>query len=200
MWRRLFPGPPDEFVRDSRVLGGDVDWAAFPWPEPGDGNRRHILGALRAVVEPHPKDWTDAGTLVRSAVGNDHRGTIYPAAVAMTEQLLIVARDYPGDPRCVALGVLDQWWSGFQPERGLERYTDANGARVAVIHEIARLLSEATHLLTRIAADPTDPSGAALARNLLTVIPLGWGHTVEEHGVVQAWDGVVDRDGIVHFP
>src|SRR4051794_14408826 len=91
-----FRRPPAEFVHDGLPLGGDVDWAAFPWPDPATYDRRRILGALRAVIVPHPMDWADAGTLVRCAVGNDHRGTLYPAAVAMAEKLLMVAERYPG--------------------------------------------------------------------------------------------------------
>lgn len=171
------------------IWGNDVDWAAFPWPEPGDYDRRQILSALRAVIRPDPADWSDPGTLVRFAVGNDHRGTVYPAAVAMTDVLLKIAAACPGEPRRVALDVLEAWWSGFEPEHGFASYVDAAGHRVAVLPEIARRVTAATDLLTGIEA-----------RALLTVIPLGWGHTLNEDGGVEFWGGRLNPDGSVHFP
>ena len=198
--RRLFSRPPPEFIRDGRPLGGDVDWASFPWPAPATYDRKAILRSLRAVMAPHPRDWSDPATMVRVAVGNDHRGTVYPAAVAMTEQLLTIVKDYPGDPRQVALCVLDDWWSGYEPEQGFESYLTPNGTRVAVLPEIARQVTDATDLLTQIATQSPIPEEATLARNLLQVTPLGWGHTVDEHGEFHWWGGHLDRDGVVHFP
>ena len=171
------------------TLGEDVDWAAFPWPRPGDYDRKRILAALRAVVRG---DQDDPATLVRCAVGNEHRGTVYPAAVAMTEQLLLVAEHHPGRPRRVALAVLEDWWGGYEPEDGLHAYVDATGTRRGVLPEIARRITAASDLLTRL----TEPSAAAL----LTVIPLGWGHEVNDTGGVDWWGGRVDPDGSVHFP
>ena len=150
-------------------------------------------------MEPARKDWSDAGTLVRIGVGNDHRGSIYPAAVAMAEVLLFIAKEYQGGPRRVALSVLDDWWSGYEPEEGFESFVDADGARIAVIPAIVRQLTDAIDLLNYISADASDPVAATLARNLLTVIPLGWGNTVDA-GIVHNWGRRVDEDGIVYFP
>jgi hypothetical protein len=196
----LFSRPPAEFLRDGRPLGGDVDWASFPWPEPGTYDRAAILRALRAVMSPHPRDWSDPATMVRFAVGNDHRGTVYPAAVAMTSQLLTIAADFPGDPRQVALCILDEWWSGYEPETGFESYPDADGTRVAVIPEMARRIAGATDLLTRIATRSPTLAEATLASNLLRVIPRGWGHTVDEDGTIHSWGGHLDENGVARFP
>lgn len=138
-------------------------------------------------------------TLVLNAVGNDHRGTIYPAAVAMTEQLLTIAESYPGTPRWVALAVLEDWWGGWEPEAGFASYVDAEGVRVGAIPQIVQRVTEATGLLNRIATGDSGSVGAALARDLLTVIPLGWGHTVDD-GIVRFKGGRVDPDGEYHFP
>lgn len=173
------------------MRGEEVDWAAFPWPHPGDYDRKLILAALRAVEHG---DRPDPATLVRGAVGNDHRGTIYPAAVAMTEQLLAIAEHHPGRPRLVALTVLEDWWGGYEPEHGLHAYDDAGGTRRGVIPEIARRVTAASGLLRRFAAEPCAPAAA-----LLTVIPLGWGHEVDETGQVEWWGGRVDPDGSVDF-
>jgi hypothetical protein len=187
------------FLRDGRPLGGDVRWAAFPWPDTRADNEEHILAALRAVMKPSRKDWSDAGTLVRFSVGNDHRGSIYPAAVAMTEILLFIAREYTGEPRRVALSVLEDWWGGYEPEGGFESFVNGDGARIPVIPAIMRQIIGATSLLNDIAAIESDHVAAAIARNLLTVIPLGWGNAVDG-GVVQNWGGRVEDDGSVRFP
>jgi len=165
-----------------------VNWAAFPWPDPVDCDEARILKALRAVVEPSRHDGSDARTLVRYAVGNDHRGSLYPAAVAMTEQLLLVAKEHPGEPRRTALSVLEDWWSSFAPERGFESYVDAAGARVAVIPAIVQRMTAAITLLSDIAADASDPAAVEPARHLLTVIPFGWGSWVDKNGVVRLPD------------
>jgi hypothetical protein len=198
--RRWFPGRTDESAPDGRSPGGDVDWAAFPWPPPGDVDRARILAALRAVVDATPATWNEAATMVRFAVGNEHRGTVYPAAVAMTEQLLAVAERYPGTARWVALSVLEAWWSGYGPETRLASYVDARGVRVAVLPEIERRIAAATGLLTMIANSPSDPAAAAVARDLLTVIPLGWGHAVDNRGFPRHWGGRINPDGTVDFP
>jgi hypothetical protein len=197
---RLFRKPRDEFLHDGRPLGGDVDWAAFPWPDPPGCDKRKILAALRAVIAPSPKDWTDAATLVRFSVGNDHGGIVYPGAVAMTEKLLVIAESYPGQPQWVALVVLESWWGGYEPETGFSSYVDADGRRLGVIPEIARRITDAAGLLTRIAEDASTPENAALAAALLAVIPLGWGHAINEDGSVDSWGGRLDPDGTVHFP
>jgi hypothetical protein len=93
-----------------------VDWEGCVWPEGEKADRRRILAALRAVVEPDPKDWSDPQTMVQVAVGNPHRGSLYPAAVPMTDLLLLIAREYPGRPRAVALNVLEDWWGLFEVE------------------------------------------------------------------------------------
>jgi hypothetical protein len=198
--RRWFQKSPDELSPAGRTLGAEVDWAAFPWPRPDDCDVPKILNALRAVVDARPTDWDQAARMVRFAVGNEHRGTVYPAAVAMTEQLLAVAARYPGTPRWVALGVLESWWSGYGPEPGLATYFDADGIWVGVLWEIQRRIAGASELLASIATSPNDPAAAAVARDLLTVIPLGWGYTVNQYGVPQSWGGRINPDGTVDFP
>lgn len=180
--------------------GADVDWAAFPWPEPGDDNPAQIRSALRAVVEPHRKDWADPATMVRFAVGNDHRGTVYPAAVAMTGQLLMIIENHRRGPRWWALAVLESWFGGYEPETGFESYADASGARIAVIPELERRIRAADGMLTRVAADESDPDSAALARALLAVFPLGWGHTLGDDGRPESRGMRVHPDGTVDFP
>ncbi|GAA4605053.1 hypothetical protein BJY16_005234 [Actinoplanes octamycinicus] len=187
------------FLHDGRPLGQEVRWAAFPWPESRAGNEKNILAALRAVLAPNPKDWSDAGTMVRCAVGNDHRGSLYPAALAMVDILLFIAREYPGEPRCVALSVVADWWGGYEPEHGFESFAEAGGATVAVIPAIVQKMTDAIPLLQTIAGVGSDPTAAALARDLLTVIPLGWGNAMDG-GVVQHWGGQVAEDGSVRFP
>jgi len=175
-----------------------VRWAAFPWPD-SRVDHEEVRAALRAVLEPHQNDWSDAGTMVRFAVGNDHRGSIYPAALAMVDILLSIAREHPGEPRRVALSTLEDWWSGYEPEHGFESFADADGARIALIPAIVRKMTDAVPLLEQIAGGASDSAAAALARDLLIVIPLGWGNAMDG-GVVQNWGGRVEDDGSVRFP
>jgi hypothetical protein len=188
---------PDVFVHQGQVLGADVDWDAIPWPEPGGCDRRRILQALRAVVEPHRRDWNDPITMMEYTVGNGHSGTVYPAALAMIGQLLIVVEHYPGLPRQTALQILADWWGGYAPERGLESYVDRSGTRIALLPAMAQRIADAAGLFAHIVE--SDPDSAAAAQALLTVIPLGWGHEVDD-GKVHHWGGRVDPDGSVHFP
>jgi hypothetical protein len=191
---------PDVFVHRGQVLGAEVDWAAFPWPEPASYHRPRILAALRAVVEPRRKDWSDPVTIVEYTVGNGHAGTVYPAALAMTGQLLAVAESYPGEPRRRALRVLADWWGGYLAEPGLESFVDDSGVRIVLLPALAGRIADGADRYGRMATSDPDPEVVAVARELLTVIPLGWGHCLEDDGSVSHWGGQVQDDGTVRFP
>jgi hypothetical protein len=164
-------------------LAGQVDWSAIPGPDLYDG--REVAAALRAMRQPGPKDWADPAQMMRSAAGNDHAGTIFPAAVQATEEMLRLIEN-PGDARAIAFGVLLDWWGGFEPEPGFERVDDGSGGTIGLTDAVAHRVTAATELLARVAADETDPSSAA-ARDLLRVVAAGWGTWVED-GEIQRRD------------
>lgn len=150
-----------------------VNWAAIPGPQ---WYSPHCAAeAFRALIRT---TWggEDPGRGIRSAVGNDHGGTLYPAAVAGTGVLLHIIIDCPGAPRNAALCVLLDWWGCFQPEPGFEAYTDQNGNRVEVIPAIMRQVGQAADTLRVIAEHDTQARG--LIRELLRSLDRGW--TVEE--------------------
>ncbi|NUW43889.1 hypothetical protein [Nonomuraea rhodomycinica] len=87
----------------------------------------------------------DEGYGIRSAVGNDHAGTLYPAAVAATDVLLAVIADHPGLPR-------------RQP--------------IEVIAAIVERVEGATDALRAVAG--RDPHARGLVRELIKAHSQGW--------------------------
>jgi hypothetical protein len=55
-------------------------------------------------------------------------------------------------------------------------------------------------MLARVAADEPDPDSAGLARALLAVLPLGWGHILGDDGRPESRGMRVRPDGTVDFP
>ncbi|MEW9554547.1 hypothetical protein [Nonomuraea sp. NPDC050783] len=150
-----------------------VDWAAIPGPK--WYSPQCVVEAFRALMRTTWAD-KDRGGGIRSVVGNDHAGTLYPAAVAGTDVLLHVISTCPGAPRNTALCVLLDWWGCFQPEPGFEAYTDQDGHRVEVIPAIMQRVEQAADTMRTIAEHDTQARG--LVRELLRSLDRGW--TVEE--------------------
>ena len=146
-----------------------VDWASIPgpvWYRPEDVPR-----AFRDVIRATWKD-REAGHDIYSAVGNDHAGTLYPAAVLGTDVLLHIIAAGPGMPRNTALAVLLDWWGGFTPEPGWETYTDPAGQRVEIIPAIIGRVAASADVLRKIAEEDTQARG--LVRALLRGLSRGW--------------------------
>ncbi|GAA3149187.1 hypothetical protein [Nonomuraea roseoviolacea] len=146
-----------------------VDWAAIPgpkWYRPED-----IVKAFDDLLGSASSD-RDEGYGIRSALGNDHAGTLYPAAVAGTDLLLEVIADHPGLPRRIALCVLLDWWGCFQPEPGFESYTGQEGETIDVIAAIVERVGRAAGTLRAIAE--RDPDTRGLIRELITAHSHGW--------------------------
>ncbi|MBE3016342.1 hypothetical protein IL992_45460 [Microbispora sp. NEAU-D428] len=150
-----------------------VDWAAIPGPK--WYSPQCVAEAFRALMRTTWAD-QDRGSGIRSAVGNDHAGTLYPAAVAGTDVLLHIISTCPGAPRNAALCVLLDWWGCFQPEPGFEAYTDQDGHRVEIIPAIMQRVEQAADTMRVIAEHDTRARG--LVRELLRSLNRGW--VVEE--------------------
>jgi hypothetical protein len=114
----------------------------------------------------------DAGASFRSAVGNDHAGTLYPAAVAATNRLLDIIEHRPGAPRRAALNVLLDWWGTFQPEPGYETFQDDHGAVVELLPALMKEVAAAKPLIESIPG--SDPVASKPARVLVQCIGAGW--------------------------
>jgi hypothetical protein len=85
------------------------------------------------MLAPHADAWAGLATRMRSAVGNDHAGTVYPAATAVAAEMLDIIATRPGRPRRAALDVLLDWWTSVVAEPGYETYLDEAGQTVHVV-------------------------------------------------------------------
>ncbi|RSN60636.1 hypothetical protein DMH01_15190 [Amycolatopsis sp. WAC 04182] len=113
------------------------------------------------------------GRLV-DAVGNDHRGTLYPAAVPAVSVLLKVIRHLPGKPRIEALGVLLDWWGCFAPKPGYASTQDDDGRPAEVTEAVERQIRTAADVLRTVASDRSDGSPARkMAKDLLALLDAG---------------------------
>src|SRR5262249_25940266 len=129
-------------------------------------------------------DRPDAAEMMRFAVGNDHGGTIYPAAVEATRAMLDIIAAYPGEPRTVALCVLLDWWTGFDPDPEYEQYHTAEGERVDLISAMRNTILGGRQVLQQAATDTRDPKSGRLAAELWTCAQAGWGYAVEDDGTL----------------
>ncbi|MEV4399582.1 hypothetical protein [Nonomuraea sp. NPDC049607] len=146
-----------------------MEWAAIPgpqWYQP-----ETVSEAFTSLIKT-ARGGDDPGHAIRSAIGNDHAGTLYPAAVIGTDVLLDIIVRYPGPPRKIALAVLLDWWGCFQPEPGFESYTDQGGQTVHVIPAIVQRVRLAVGTLQVIAEQ--DAGARRLIQELIAVQHQGW--------------------------
>ncbi|WP_327108515.1 hypothetical protein [Nonomuraea glycinis] len=146
-----------------------VDWAAIPGPK---WYQPETVAEAFAALLRSTRDDLDQGHGIRSAVGNDHAGTLYPAAVAGTDALLEIIARRPGPPRQTALCVLLDWWGCFQPEPGFESYADQKGETIDVIAAIVWRVGQAASALQVIAEQDSNARG--LIRRLIEAQNQGW--------------------------
>ncbi|MFC5822192.1 hypothetical protein [Nonomuraea harbinensis] len=146
-----------------------VDWAAIPGPR---GYQPETVAEAIATLLRSTCNDLDQGHGIRSAVGNDHAGTLYPAAVAGTDVLLEIITEHPGPPRQTALCVLLDWWGCFQPEPGFESYTDHEGETIDVITAIVERVGQAIGTLEVIAEQDSNARG--LIGELIRAQNQGW--------------------------
>jgi hypothetical protein len=152
--------------------GSNVDvvaWASIPGPRYYDP--REAEKAFAYLADPEC-DVQRAGSAIRFAVGNDHRGTLYPAAAAAAGLLAGLVLAGPGRPREVALGVLLDWWGVFYPEPGYESFTNASGEAVDLVAAISEAAHTVRPALPQIVAE--DPGAGKLARLLMNAMDEDW--------------------------
>jgi hypothetical protein len=147
----------------------DVDWRAIPGPRCYDPDS--VERALSSLVESGSSN-SDKAAAVRRAVGNDHAGTLYPAAIAAASKLLEIVARNPGSPRQVALSILLDWWGMFRPEPGYEVFFDNDLKLVELIPAIIDSVNNARSIIASIATE--DPPSSKAARNLLRCLDAGW--------------------------
>jgi hypothetical protein len=145
------------------------DWAEIPGPKyyrPWE-----VEPAMRSLAET-TMETGDVGASVRWAVGNDHAGTLYPAAVVATSRLLDIIEQRAGAPRRAALQILLDWWGTFQPEPGFEEFHDLSGNDVKLVPALMKEIAAAKAMIQSI------PDRDSIARKpalvLLQCIEAGW--------------------------
>jgi hypothetical protein len=156
-------------MRDGGTSVAKFEWAKVPGPKyyrPSD-----VEPAIKSVEQTNVVGG-DPGASLRSAVGNDHAGTLYPAAVPATGRLLEIIRDRPGAPRKAALDILLDWWGTFQPEPGYATFPGSSGVGVDLLGALTKLIVEAKPIIETIPSNDSVASKPAL--KLLRCIEAGW--------------------------
>jgi hypothetical protein len=129
-----------------------AEWTRVPGP-PGYEPAR-ARAAAEALTRPaSPGQASRAVADLRFAVSNDHRGSLYPAAVPAAGILLQVIGTMPGSPREEALSALLDWWGTFRPEPGFETYDDPVAGTAEITEGIMRQVRDAMPVLRRVAEE-----------------------------------------------
>jgi hypothetical protein len=110
---------------------------------------------------------------LRHAVSNDHRGSLYPAAVPAAAVFLQVIAEWPGEPRGYALNALLDWWGCFLPEPGFESYDHPVLGPVEVTEGIMWKVRDAVPLLHRAVENRSIWHHRAI-EELLSRLDKGW--------------------------
>ena len=128
-----------------------VDWRLFPGPR--CYRPEHVAASLRQLSTVNSREASNAASArVRYAIGNDHAGVVYPAAVPAVGCLVDIAVNGPEpEGRVAAVGVLLDifWWgpvAGFDmvtTSRGREKVGDAIKREVIARADTLRLAAGA---------------------------------------------------------
>src|SRR5580698_6014032 len=129
-----------------------ADWMRAPGP-PGYEPARARAAAEALTRAASPGQASRAVADLRFAVSNDHRGSLYPAAVPAAGVFPRVIGTMPGSPREEALSALLDWWGTFRPEPGFETYDDPVTGTAEITEGIMRQVRDAVPVLRRVAEE-----------------------------------------------
>ena len=134
----------------------DVAWSALPQP-PWNNHQTSVPNALRQLAELD--DAAGANEIynqVLFALGNNHRGTIWPVAIAAIPFLVEIVEGGPAAAAHCAAEVLYEVLL-FYPDEGFETVLGSDGSvvplREAILGEVLKFRSR----LERIARAPESP-------------------------------------------
>jgi len=145
----------------------ETPWGSYPWPEWEKTIR--VSEALHCIyAAKDEKSAETASSKLRWAVGNDERGSYYPALIGVLPFLDDVLRNGGRWPRWAVIGVLTDFFWSFGPEPGLEEFADSAGHRISVESEFKAWARNLRPLLSDIAQRRDETSDAA--RRLLEMI------------------------------
>lgn len=143
-------------------MTAEIDWAAFPGPV------EYVPAAVPAAFElmrraTNEREANAAYHAMLFAIGNDHRGTLYPVAVAALPEIIQLTHAAAPWTRWAAVQILTDCLTSFEPEPGFEVVTLANGQLVDVQTTVrAQITSSVRNLRSNL-----DSESDAAVRNAL---------------------------------
>lgn len=128
-----------------------ISWDEFPGPP--YYAPREVDGALASLRTVHDKrSANDAYNRILFAVGNNHRGTLYPAAAAAAPKVLEIALSGEGIVRTTALDVVMDLLL-FAAEPGFEKFKRVDGLNGDVKDEIKTSIRQEEERLVGLVLD-----------------------------------------------
>ena len=117
------------------------DWSKFTGPQHYEPDK--VDGALAALESASSREQAQAAyDRVLFAIGNNHGGTLYPAAAAAAPEILKLAIDGTGWHRWGAFEVLVEL-TVFDAEPGFEEFIAPGGGRINLKCAVRDLLRDA---------------------------------------------------------
>jgi hypothetical protein len=148
-------------------VASEIDWTVFSGP--ADHRPSDVPRALAALADAADAIHAEvAYHQMLSAIGNDHRGTLYPAAAAsMLIELALAEQRWT---RWAATQVLIDMMTSFEPEPGFDIVRSADGTSVDVRHVVRSQISAAARdVRVLIAAEPESEVRSATVALLAVV-------------------------------
>jgi hypothetical protein len=159
------PHAPDPAIDVLRAVD-EVDWFAYSMPPSQQWYRpRSVPKAFRLLVAVSNQEqgWAAYNAML-FAVGNNHAGCLYPAAVPAAPLLTRVVRELHGWPRWAALEILIDYLA-FDVDR--VRFTDPTGSVIETKEAILAAVRNIHEDLERLTKEPAAAPIAKSARDLL---------------------------------
>jgi hypothetical protein len=147
------------------MVDGQARWKKFPGPV--EFRPEEVEASLHQLAQADSRGSAqEAYNRVLSAIGNNHRGTLYPAAVGIIPILVEIAKQGRAWARWGALEVLVDV-AAFEPEIGFETVASPQGPEN--LHAaVMRTLKEQAGLLHELAAEQSvDQDSRAILTALL---------------------------------
>ncbi|UUV29886.1 hypothetical protein NQK81_34765 [Amycolatopsis roodepoortensis] len=143
-----------------------VDWPGYSMPPSEQWYRSDdVPEAFRILVAAsNQKEGRDAYNRMLFAIGNNHAGCLYPAAVPAVPLLIRVVRELRGWPRWSALEILIECLT-FGVDR--EEFIDPSGSTIRTKDAIVAAVRSAREDIQRLARDQVVAPTSTSAQDLL---------------------------------
>ncbi|XVU28788.1 hypothetical protein ACQPZJ_17535 [Actinoplanes sp. CA-054009] len=146
-----------------------VNWAAYAMPPSEQWYRpEEIPAAFRSLLSVSSQAEASAAChRMLFAVGNNHAGLLYPAAVPATSLLTRIVQEQPGWIRWAALEILTEFVA-FDVDRA--EFTDPEGLPVQAKNAILAAILEIHDDLVRLSRSPAIGPASGSAGYLLEIL------------------------------